>query len=267
MKRFAAILMLCTAAPAIALDLPTHSPYDHRVRNVVYNPDDVVQIDAVVGTATHVILEPGEEHITHAFGDSQAYQFATYQNHIFLKPAADEANTNLAVVTNRRTYAFRLSFTADRHSQALYSLRFSYPESERARAAEIDAQAQVAERLQTTYSPISWQGYQYVGNADLAPRHAWNDGRSTWFQFGPDRELPAIYAIDAAGQERLVNQHVESAAEGRIVLHMTSAQWVLRLGESAAGVEDTQHGAVAARPTLTRTVSDQVRRVVKDESQ
>ncbi|MBU4610313.1 P-type conjugative transfer protein VirB9 [Achromobacter sp. GG226] len=267
MKRVAAILILSAAAPAIALDLPTHSPYDHRVRNVVYNPDDVVQIDAVVGTATHVILEPGEELMTHAFGDSQAYQFATHQNHLFLKPAADDANTNLAVVTNRRTYAFRLSFTADRRAQALYTLRFSYPDNDRARAAEAQTRAQVAADLQTTSSPVSWEGYQFFGNATLVPRHAWNDGHTTWFQFGPGRELPAIYAMDASGQERLVNQHVESSADGRVVLHTTSARWVLRLGESAAGVEDTQHGVIAARPTLTRTVSDQVRRVVKDEFQ
>lgn len=267
MKRLAAVLIFCAAAPATALDLPTHSPYDHRVRNVIYNPDDVVQIDAVVGTATHVILEPGEIHLTHAFGDSMAYQFAAYQNHLFVKPAADDANTNLAVVTNRRTYAFRLSFTADRHAQALYTLRFSYPESERARAEQAAAEEQVTDDLQHVHSTVSWQGYQYVGSEALAPRYAWNDGRTTWFEFGAGRELPSIYALDASGQERLVNQHVESAAEGRVVLHVTSARWVLRLGERAAGIQDTQHGILPAPPTLTRTVSDQVRRVVRESPQ
>ena len=41
-----------TSAPVLALNEKTDSPYDYRIKTVIYNPMDVVQIDGVVGLQT-----------------------------------------------------------------------------------------------------------------------------------------------------------------------------------------------------------------------
>ena len=103
------VLLLCIT-PIVALHHPTKSSFDSRIRYTPYNAHDVVQLNTVIGIATHVVLEEGEQYMTHAFGDANAYAFAVEKNHLFLKPKAENADTNLAVVTDRRSYHFRLTF-------------------------------------------------------------------------------------------------------------------------------------------------------------
>ena len=43
-------------APALALELPKPSRADHRVRYATYNPANVIQLDAVIGVATLIVL-------------------------------------------------------------------------------------------------------------------------------------------------------------------------------------------------------------------
>ena len=77
---------------ALALHHPTKSCLDGRIRYTPYNAHDVVQLNTVIGIATHVVLEEGEQYMTHAFGDANAYAFAVEKNHLFLKPKAENAS-------------------------------------------------------------------------------------------------------------------------------------------------------------------------------
>ena len=52
-----ALLAAMIALPAQALDEPRSSKFDNRIRYTIYNPRDVVQLDAVIGIATHIVLE------------------------------------------------------------------------------------------------------------------------------------------------------------------------------------------------------------------
>ena len=47
-----ALAAALTSAPVLALNEKTDSPYDYRIKTVIYNPMDVVQIDGVVGLQT-----------------------------------------------------------------------------------------------------------------------------------------------------------------------------------------------------------------------
>lgn len=65
----------------MALEVGRNSPYDYRIKSVVYNPVNVVKIDAIAGVATHIVVAPDETYITHAFGDSESWTFAHKMNH------------------------------------------------------------------------------------------------------------------------------------------------------------------------------------------
>jgi len=241
--RQAALVVACALAlglPAAtwALANPEQSIRDHRIRFVDFDPLDVVQLDAVIGVATQISFAPGEQYVTHAFGDSEAYELSSVQNHLFFKPIAEQANTNLLVVTNQRSYAFRLSYHDSREAKAIYRLEFRYPEEE---AARREARVQEERRREALARPVpvlNWRGYTMAGDTGLAPTSAWDDGRQTVFQFGPGQEFPAVYLVGADGQERLVNHHVSGPALELMVLHRVAQRWHLRLGDRILAIEN-----------------------------
>ena len=52
------------ATNVMALEVGRNSPYDYRIKSVVYNPVNVVKIDAIAGVATHMGSVPAEGEMT-----------------------------------------------------------------------------------------------------------------------------------------------------------------------------------------------------------
>src|SRR5690606_13741692 len=159
-------------ASALALENPRASRLDHRVRYVNYNAADVIQLDAVIGVANHIVLAPDERYIYHVFGDSQSYAFTYTDNHLFFNTNTTDANTNLIVVTNRRDYSFRLSYSDERSAPALYKLVIRYPKDEARKRDQAAQQAAIERSLQATPTRLNWLAYTRSGDAAIAPVHA-----------------------------------------------------------------------------------------------
>lgn len=261
-SRQALALFLCLAIPAsaLALETPRSSRLDHRVCYVNYNDANVIQLNAVIGVATHIVLEPGEKYVYHVFGDSQAYAFTYKNNHLFFKPTAEDANTNLIVVTDRRNYSFRLSYSDNRNSAALYKLVVRYPEVQARQRTQAAQKAAIERSLQAASADMNWQAYTRSGDAAIAPIHAWDDGRQTWLQFAPQADIPTVYRVTPDGQEVITNHHM--ADERTMVLHRTSALWHLRLGDQVLAIHNDAYGTTPV-PAHTGTASPAVRRSVK----
>lgn len=253
-------LNLTLSASALALEYPRSAQRDHRVRYVNYNAADVIQLDAVIGVATHIVLAPGERYVYHVFGDSKAYAFTYKDNHLFFKPTAQDANTNLIVVTNRHDYSFRLSYSDQRNAPALYKLVIRYPETAAKLRDQAARQAAIERSLQATGMPVNWQAYTRSGDTSIAPVHAWDDGRQTWLQFAPGADIPAVYRVTPDGQEVLTNYHM--ADDRTMVLHRTSALWHLRLGELVLAIHNDAYRTTPVPPD-TGTASPAVQRRVK----
>lgn len=260
MKKIAMVALLASihAAPVLALETPSTSRYDHRIRYVTYNADDVVQVDTVLGVATHIMLEEGEQYLIHAFGDSDAYAFAREGRHIFIKPKAELANTNLIVVTDRRSYKFRLSFRPDR-AGAIYELAFRYPDTAAKEAREASERAKVERAFME--APAGYNlSYTMSGDHDLAPVNAWDNGRFTFFKFSANSELPAIYMVDADGNESLMPRTTTGDSNDIIVVHKVNPKWIVRLGERALAIFNEAYDPNGV-PNNTGTASPAVRRV------
>lgn len=261
MARHAVALALACTLPASvwALDLPKHSAADSRIRYANYNPADVIQLDAVIGVATHIVLEEGEEYVYHVFGDSEAYAFTHKANHLFFKPVANDANTNLIVVTNRRNYTFRIGYSPDHTARALYKLVLRYPDTEVQRTRKAAEKNAVQAAFQHVGHPTNWRSYTKSGDISLAPVHAWDDGRQTWMQFAHEADIPAVYRVTADEQEVITNYHM--ADERTMVLHRTASKWHIRLGNQVTAIHNASSGPA---PVIkhTGTASPNVRRVV-----
>lgn len=255
---------LMLSQPGLALHQPYKSAYDTRIRSVTYNPQDVIQLDCVIGIATHIVLEEGETYITHAFGDAKAYSFSVERHHLFLKPKAENADTNLIVVTDRRSYNFRLTFCpTPLGSTAVYQLEFRYPETKTKQDQEAEKKKKLAQGFQKK-PPFYNLDYTMSGDLDLAPLHVWDNQAFTYFKFPNSRDLPTLYMVDEEGQESIVNRHVEGPHNATLVVHKINAKWVLRLADRALAIYNESYDTQGIIPT-TGTTSTTVKRVVKGD--
>ena len=100
------LLGLVTGAAASAAIVPAAGAVDPRVRELVYEPDQVVRLTGYVGYHIDLQLENGERFVALGAGDSAALDVASEGAHVLLKPKAASVATNLTLVSSRRVYHF-----------------------------------------------------------------------------------------------------------------------------------------------------------------
>jgi len=202
-------------------------PLDHRIRNLLYVPDQVVRVRGWVGYHIDLEFEPGESFVTLGGGDLQGLTYGAYDNHLVLKPKAASVRTNLTVFTTRRTYVVDYAVSARvpdlLTDELVYSLRFMYPT-----ATAVTNAARVSDELKTAASQKTQnRNYWYCGVSDLRPIGAFDDGAHTHLQFSPQAEMPAIFIRAADGSESLLNYSIQ---DGEVVIHRLARRFVLRRG-------------------------------------
>lgn len=208
--------------------IPKSTKYDNRVKNVVYNPDNVTRINVSSGIATLIQISPSE-FITEteggaALGDPLAWKVNIRGNNIWIRPAAEEPDTNLTIVTNKRTYLFNLVSVANRN-QASWGVRFSYPEPKK-------------EPVNPWAKPCQGGTYNYryfaKGDKALFPVEVWDNGTFTCMAIKAGVDMPVVFKKLPDGKEGLVNTHIEN---GFIVIHEVNPEYRLRLGDLVAGIK------------------------------
>lgn len=228
--------MTSLLSPVFAAKVPSDGRADPRIKNVNYSPNDVYVIHGHYGYSTHIIFAEDEviEHLSP--GDSIAWQFNPKNNHLFLQPVEDEADTNLSVLTNKRMYNFELragqaAHVSDRSLSFL--VQFHYPQDELQKQLMAQEVAQVEEKkwIAKDFDPENLNfKYSMRGDESIAPNKVFDDGLFTYFQFDESIKTPAIFLVDADKKESLVNYHVK----GRyIVVQSTGAQFMLRENQQA----------------------------------
>lgn len=271
-----ALTLILSISNVYALDVPTGSAFDSRIKTITYNEEDVTRIDSMIGVQTHIILDPKETYVTHAFGDSDAWSLGHKENHYFIKPKAENGDTNLTIVTNKRSYNFDVRYHSKDYLKAVkgsrsfdrdmtFQVQFKYPEIE---AAKKKAAAD-EEKTRQVFSQLLAKGvnlkYSTNGNKAILPLNTWDSQGFTYFKFAVGQDIPNIYKFDATGTERTLMRHMEGKYSEIVVMHGISKEWHLRLGTAVAGVFNDNDGSQPVYPSLTGTVSDQLRRVIINE--
>lgn len=224
--------LLFSTSVARAEATPRPGAIDTRMRDIRYQRDNVVAIDATYGISTMVVFADNEKIESIAIGDSIAWRVEPNKrgNIIFLKPVEPDAATNLNVVTDKRLYSFVLRSNRRPAGAQVYKIRFRYPDDE-ANARLLDQAKQLAgmpnhrnfrrDRLNTSYA--------YKGSESAKPLVVFDDGVKTWFRF--EGEVPAIFVVDAGRNESLVNYRREG---DYIIVDKVNYQWTLRNGDEVA---------------------------------
>jgi len=275
MKR---LLLIALLVPTLALAelTPQKGDFDPRVRVVDYNPMNVVKLSTFYGVSTHVQFADGETIRDVAVGDDQAWKVVPRGNHLFIKPQADKADTNVTVVTNLRTYQFALvvqprplkDSTAWADPNLIFSLTFRYPDEEAAKAAASAKQLALKAKLgevKNKLSDASKAGqntdYWVAGSEEISPTGARDDGRFIYLTYTNNRDMPAIYEVDEKGNEALINTNVING--NTIVIQRLVRRLMLRKGDAVASVINKSFDLNGGIDNTTGTVAPDVERVIK----
>lgn len=253
--------------PAHALQTPTAGSRDPRVRTVTYDGANVVKVNGVIRASTQLVFSEDEEIAHVAIGDAVSWEVAPAGSILFLKPRERHPPTNLQVVTTRRdgrkrSYQFELSVHEASLDASYFVVRFAYPEDE-AERRRLEAAAgrdhrengRVDEALQlaAAHGPRNWR-YTAQGAPALEPDSVFDDGRQTTFRFAGNREIPAIFIVNADGSESLVPKDVRGEL---VVAHALGRAFRLRQGTQVLCIFNEAFdpvGVVAASGTTAPSV-------------
>ncbi|WP_448659224.1 P-type conjugative transfer protein TrbG [Sphingomonas sp. CJ99] len=180
-----------------------------------YSEGTIFQVYAAPGLVTDIMLQPGENLVAVASGDTARWVIGDTtsgsgdgkQTHVLVKPFSAGLLTNLVITTDRRAYHVRLVSTA---ATALSSMRWIYPQDEllalRRKAQAAQAAAPVASGL-----AIEQLQFNYVIRGDRPawrPLRAFDDGTKTYVEFPASlasSEAPPLFVVDREGKAELVN--------------------------------------------------------------
>lgn len=220
--RHAALLVsviALAAMPAHAQVRPQPGSGDPRIQSVMYDADQVVELQVPTGYELTVEFAPDERIENVAVGDSGAWQVTPNKrgDRLFLKPLQG-ATTNMTVVTDARTYLFELG--PGSVGSAPYIVRFRYP------PPPPPAEAGPA--------PVAPGRYKLAGSNDIRPDAISDDGSKTSIMWRDSQTLPAVFVIDRDGKETLADGAMR---DGRYVLDSVNDKLVFRLDKKMATAE------------------------------
>jgi type IV secretion system protein VirB9 len=205
-------------------------PTDRRLRTVVYSPNDVFKFTGHYGYQSAIEFETGEEIQTISIGDSIAWQLTPVGNRLFLKPIEAAADTNMTLITNRRTYFFELharETDSMRDPRMMFVMRFVYPNADTGNVSSYTYEDPLPD-LQR--EPWKYNlNYSISGEAQyIAPVRIFDDGVWTYFEFARSApDIPAFFIVDSENKEELVNFR---RRDNYIIVERVASRFTLRYG-------------------------------------
>ena len=217
------------------------TPTSETIRYYSYTPGHVYAVHAGLGIATQIILDPSEKVRDFGTGFSSGWDIVRRDNVFFLKPKDPDAETNMYIRTDRRSYLFDLKIVSKdwikideaRAQGVSYVIQFTYPEMR----SEISNPKQ-------TFSPPTSSPYlsfytEYEASSEdsakwLRPIRIFDDGKVTYVQMPPMTQTPAFFGrMTDRGEEFLVNRSMD---KGRHVLHGVYPFIIIRYGTDVVAI-------------------------------
>lgn len=213
---------------AYALQVPRPIATDYRIRTVRYSPNEVFKFVGHYGYQSSIEFGDNETIETVSIGDSIAWMVEPNENRLFIKPVEQDATTNMTVITTEHTYHFELyanETESIRDRNMVFVMRFAYPDDDLA-AINVGLSDPLPD-FENEPEKFNFQ-YSLRGSDKISPIRIFDDGQFTYFEFqDKNAEVPAIFHVDAAGEESLVNFRTRGDL---IVVERVSPVFTMRRG-------------------------------------
>ncbi len=207
-------------ANAEARMAPTREGYINAIQVWPFTDGALYQVYTSPGRVTMIALQPGEELVTVAAGDTVRWIVGDTSSgggdelrvNVLVKPTRTGLKTNLVITTTRRTYLIELTST---ERAWMASVSWDYP---RDRMLALQRQSQAAQSTAPVDTGLTLENirFRYAisgSNASWKPLRAFDDGEKVYIQFPggiAQGELPPLFVIGAQGDGQLVNYRFRS---------------------------------------------------------
>ncbi len=194
---------------------PTREGYVNAIQVWPYTDGALYQVYASPGRVTVIALQPGEELVTVAAGDTVRWivgdtasgSGADLRVSVLVKPTRSNLKTNFVITSNRRIYLIELTST---EKTWMASVSWDYPKD---RMLALQRQTQAAQTAAPVDAGLSLENlkFRYAisgSNPPWKPVRAFDDGQKVYIQFPAgiaQGELPPLFVIGAQGDGQLVN--------------------------------------------------------------
>lgn len=228
---FLILFLIIISKPSWSVQLPRVIGSEKRFRAYIYNPNDVYRYIGHYLSQSYIEFEKGERVQTITMGDTSAWQTVVMDNKLFLKPVLNYANTNMTIMTNKRTYHFELDAVeaaSVMEDDVLFYIKFMYPEADDKNIVMFNQVRHRSDLPDLRNIDAYNFDYEFSGSENIAPVKVFDDSTFTYFEFNENNyEMPAIYMVDSSGYESLVNYRM---VENYVVVEQIASQFTLRSG-------------------------------------
>ncbi|MDR1425902.1 MAG: TrbG/VirB9 family P-type conjugative transfer protein [Rickettsiales bacterium] len=230
---------------AMGTDMPT--TIDSRIKTIVYNPNEVIELTFHYGFQSFIELEEGEEIEIISLGESFPWKITPVGKRIFIRPMQINTSTNMTIITSKRTYMFQLkadSYENKGDEELIYSVRFFYPDNNfkipKMPNASYSTLKDVAPkdgdsmgRVLNNFKTGTVLNFDYLmtttNNKTIGLLKAFDDGLSTYFEFENNNVIPNIYAVDIYGKETQLEYIIDGPY---VVVNTVQLQFSLRISDN-----------------------------------
>jgi type IV secretion system protein VirB9 len=236
-------------------------------RGYVYQPGKVYTVNTALGVATQIIIEPEEKVLDFGTGFSAGWEIVRRDNIFYIKPKDVDAETNMYIRTERRSYLIDLRLVSKdwrtlndaKAAGVNYIVQFVYPEDP-TKKQNNDAVILTKPKLETSVvagdappgKPIAASGvhiepdgrrnyhsnYEIAVNDDakwLSPIRVYDDGVFTYLHFASGTPSAAIFGRSSLrAQEYVVNKTV--ASDTGVIVQGLHAVLIIRYGNHTVAI-------------------------------
>ncbi len=226
------------AANKAALREPTTHGYVNAVQVYPFTDGALYHLYAAPEQVTDIALQPGEtlnsvsagDTVRWVVGDTSSGAGSSKQVHVLVKPFAPGLQTNLVIMTDRRSYHLELEST-DRTAMAAIS--WTYPQDQLVALRQQNEKADAATPIAAGVA-VEDLHFRYAVSGDnppWRPVRAFDDGAHVYIEF-PSRidqgEAPPLFVVGPEGDSQLVNYRVR---RNYYIVDRLFAAAELRLGQ------------------------------------
>lgn len=230
MNRFilTALLLVTWAISAMAASAQTPSGGDVRIRTLQYDASEVFRLRVATGYQVTILFSPEERVESVGIGDSDGWQVTLNgeADALFVKPVRSNGTTNMTVISDVRVYNFELTAAHTPGTDTPFTVRFLYSDPSDNGTPEPEAQLSIGR-------------YRMSGARNARPVAISDDGIRTYIEWSDDQAIPAVFAIDSAGHERLIEGQVRN---GLYVIDGVYQALLFRLDRRSARASRTSTG-------------------------
>jgi type IV secretion system protein VirB9 len=251
----------------VCLVMATHDA-SATTRGYAYQPGKVYTINTALGVATQIVIDSEERVVDFGTGFSAGWDLVRRDNIFYIKPKDPDAETNMYIRTDKRSYLFDLRLVSkdwktidDAKSAGVhYVVQFVYTDDAATKAAsqrsgvapprteppKLEAVA-VPDTRSIAPTGMSFEPdgrkeyhtrYEIAVNDDskwLVPTRVYDDGKFTYLHFAQGTPSPAVFGRSALrSQEYVVNKTI--ASDDAVVVHGTHPVIVIRYGNNTVAI-------------------------------